>query len=155
MVLNKGNCRIIFDKIIKTGRGYVAGVEMVPRNVDQVYAYTYINKKIPVENSRVHSMLGHSGKKCVIATAKFYGWKLKGEFKTRQDCAMAKARQKNIAKTTSTKSTVGGERLFWILLQSTSPVLGEINIGFWYLTIFQDFAGYFSAKKNLIYLKKS
>src|SRR6056300_1043399 len=112
MMLNKGDCHIIFDKIIKTGRGYVAGVEMVPRNVDQIYAYTCINKKIPVENSRVHSMLGHSGKKCVIATAKFYGWKLKGDFKTCQDCAMAKARQKNIAKTTSTKSTVGGERLF-------------------------------------------
>src|SRR5210317_184296 len=139
MILNKGHCHIIFDKIIKTGRGYVAGVEMVPRSMDQVYAYTCINKKIPVENSRVHSMLGHSGKKCVIATAKFYGWKLKGDFKTCQDCAMAKARQKNIAKTTSTKSTVGGERLFFDIASINQSSFGGNQ--YWILVL-DNFSGF-------------
>src|SRR6056300_736434 len=112
---------------------------MVPRNVDQVYAYTCINKKIPIENSRVHSMLGHSGKKCVIATAKFYGWKLKGDFKTCQDCAMAKARQKNIAKTTSTKSTVGGERLFLDIASVNQSSFGGNQ--YWILVL-DNFSGF-------------
>jgi hypothetical protein len=43
-------------------------------------------------------MIGYCGLDCLKKTAQVHGLKLKGDFKVCEDCAVAKARQKNLNK---------------------------------------------------------
>ena len=51
----------------------------------------------------------HVGDDMLKKTAKCYDWNLHGIMKKCEDCAKAKARRKNIAKDTETKSSKPGE----------------------------------------------
>jgi ribosomal protein L32 len=55
--------------------------------------------------------LAHASNDSAKKTANFYGWKTTGDSNACEDCATAKARQKNLKKTTETKSNLAGERL--------------------------------------------
>jgi hypothetical protein len=48
--------------------------------------------------NKVYEMIGHCGVDRLKKTANIHGLKLKGEFKVCEDCALAKARQRNIYK---------------------------------------------------------
>ena len=72
------------------------------------------SKKKPVywNINRFHKVFGHASEEALKATAKHYGWKLTGTFEACEDCQMSNAQQKNVPKSTTTKSSTPGERLF-------------------------------------------
>ena len=65
-----------------------------------------------VEINKFHKMLGHCGSDKLRKTANIHGFKLIGEFTTCEECAISKARQKNVAKEWKGGSLIPGERLY-------------------------------------------
>ena len=60
----------------------------------------------------LHKIFGHPNAQTLAKTAEFYGIEATGELKPCESCALAKAKQKNVPKSTKTESQVPGERLF-------------------------------------------
>ena len=86
-----------------------------------------------------HGLLGHPDTRTVMAMAKKEGWTLTGSVKPCGSCALAKARAKSIAKSTMTKATVPGERLF---LDISGPYSDSLNQNKYWLRIVDDFTQY-------------
>ena len=80
------------------------------------------------ETNAFHKAWGHPSESITHATAKTEGIMLTGKFKTCEDCALGKARQMNVSKKVVTRSSVVGERLFWmsVHLQQRVCVAGTI-----------------------------
>jgi hypothetical protein len=57
--------------------------------------------------------------------------KLKADFKVYAECAVAKARQKNLIKDWKGGSKVPGERVYQILAQLEMKVIAVLNSGFY------------------------
>jgi histone deacetylase 1/2 len=112
--LTKGQSKIVFDKEIKTQKGLVLGIEMVPRNetVRAGIATIALERGKTIDVHALHNMLGHPSEDTTRKTAAFYGWVVTGTFSTCVDCAIAKSKQRNVQRESDTKSTVPGERLF-------------------------------------------
>jgi hypothetical protein len=53
---------------------------------------------IEIDVNKFHEMIGHCGVDHLNKTANIHGLKLKAEFKVCKDCALAKARQRNVNK---------------------------------------------------------
>ena len=58
--------------------------------------------------NRAHDFSGHKGKALLIKTYKAIGVTLTGELKSSEGCGLAKAKQKAVSKTTSTRATKPG-----------------------------------------------
>jgi hypothetical protein len=78
-------------------------------------------------------IIGHCGLNRLKKTAQVHGLKLKGNFKVCKDCAVAKARQKNLKKDWKGGSQVSGERFYLDI----SSIRDEIYGGscFWALLV--------------------
>jgi hypothetical protein len=61
---------------------------------------THLNleKGMTVNINKLHLLLGHACETILKATAEHYDLKLTGEYNVCTDCALAKARQKNVPK---------------------------------------------------------
>jgi hypothetical protein len=97
--LAKGSASITFDRIIKSLDGTVSGIKMI--YLDSPTAYVAQNKLVSVKSidvNKFHEMIRHCGLDRLKKTAQVHGLKLKGDFKVCEDCAVAKARQKNLNK---------------------------------------------------------
>jgi len=96
--LSKGLNKITFDRFYKAKDGTVSGILMRPRY--NAVAYTALNSatKQGIEINKFHTMLGHCGSDRLERTAKIHGFELFGELKKCEQCAISKARQKNIIK---------------------------------------------------------
>lgn len=57
-------------------------------------------------------MMGHCGTKTLQKTTNILGFKLIGKIEVCQDCALVKARQKNISKEWKGGNQVPGERIY-------------------------------------------
>ena len=62
--------------------------------------------------NRMHQVYNHADEEKLRRTAKAYGWKITGKMEPCQECQESNIRQKAVAKFTSTKSNVPGERIF-------------------------------------------
>jgi hypothetical protein len=89
--------------------------------------------------NKFHEMIGHCSVGRLKKTANIHGLKLKGEFKVCEDCAVAKARQRNINEDWKGGSQVPGERVYLDI----SSIKGESYGGscFWALVV-DDHRGY-------------
>jgi hypothetical protein len=65
-----------------------------------------------IDVNKFHEMIGHCGVDPLKKTVQVHGLKLKGNFKVCEDCAVAKARQKNLNKDWKGESQVPGERVY-------------------------------------------
>ena len=65
-----------------------------------------------IDMNKFHEMMGHCGTEKLQKTANIHGFKLVGNVEVCQDCAIAKARQKNFNKEWKGGSQVAGERLY-------------------------------------------
>jgi hypothetical protein len=65
-----------------------------------------------VDANKFHEIIGHSGLDCLMKSAQVHGLKLKGNFKVCKDCAVAKARQKNLNINWKGGIQVSGERVY-------------------------------------------
>ncbi|CAB9528031.1 Conserved hypothetical protein [Seminavis robusta] len=110
MTLTKERVTIKFDRIFKTSKGLLGAVHAVPK---AEIAGVSLEEGKTVDINKLHRILGHATEETIRETAKFYKWKLIGKFTACDACRIANARQKDVAKTTNTKSTVPGERLMF------------------------------------------
>jgi hypothetical protein len=86
-----------------------------------------------IDVNKFHEMIGHCGVDRLKKTTNIHGLKLKGEIKVCEDCALAKARQRNVNKDWKGGSQVPGERVYLDI----SSIKGESYGGscFWALVI--------------------
>jgi len=135
MAMTKGDRTMTFDQKIKTPRGQLHGVKIISRgersNILNEVALPAVVKVRKETLKEAHRILGHPGEGITRRTAKGYDWKVRGTLEVCEDCAIAKAKQKPISKTTETvakepggrmlldissvKGVSGGGRRFWIL----------------------------------------
>jgi hypothetical protein len=79
--------------------GSVSGIKLSIN--ESPVAYNTISNFRPGKSINIndfHKMLGHCGSDRLQKTAKIHGLKLSGKFETCAECAIAKARQKNVNK---------------------------------------------------------
>jgi hypothetical protein len=129
MTLVKDNFSLSFDKTLWTDTGAIVGVEMVPRT-DGVNLT--LEQGLVVNINKLHLLMGHACESTIRATAKHYSLSLKGTFMVCTDCALAKARQKNVEKV-GTPSTYPAQR-FYLDISSTK-VASFGGSKFWLLVI--------------------
>jgi len=77
---------------------------------DTTYLTTTLKQTMTFETA--HQVLGHASKDMIAKTAASQGWTLKGDMKLCEECVKAKQRQKNVPKSTATRASAPGERVF-------------------------------------------
>ena len=110
---------ITFDRRIKTKDGWVSRVDIIPiPSQDSTEEQALVAPQVTKDINLYHRQLGHPNEQITRATAKAFGIKLTGKFQKCEDCAIAKARQKNVKKVPSKKAKNAGGR---ICLDISSP----------------------------------
>jgi hypothetical protein len=74
---------------------------MVNTTISEAYGINYL-----------HKAFGHCGLETLKNTTRMYGFRFTGQFEVCEDCAISKARQKNLNKVWSGSSNTPGERLY-------------------------------------------
>jgi hypothetical protein len=111
--LTKGSSSITFDRIIKSLDGTISGIKMVSLDSPTAYiAQNKIDSNKSIDVNKFHEMIGYCGLDCSKKTAQIFDLKLRGDFKVCSDCAIAKARQKNVGKDWKGGRQVPGERVY-------------------------------------------
>ena len=151
MKISKNKDSLEFDQIYNTDIGAVVGVIMYPDTKNTNMACPVVveetmnpdpNKGVKVSTVDInvaHKLLGHVSMDSIKRTADYYGFKLKGDFVSCADCALAKIRQKTVPKTTDIRATRHGERLFLDISYTASVSFGGAK--FWVLIV-DDFSRY-------------
>jgi hypothetical protein len=97
--LSKGSFSINFDRVMRTTNGSVSGIKLIVNEspvVCNTLSSTYYGKNLDI--NEFHKILLQCGSDRLEKTSKIHDLKLIGEFKTCEQCAIAKARQKNVNK---------------------------------------------------------
>jgi hypothetical protein len=97
--LSKGPVMLTFDQIIKTMNGFVTGVNTKTLTPEAIYngvVNTTVSEAYDI--NYLQKAFGCCGLETLKKTARMYGFKFKGQFEVCEDCAIAKARQKNVNK---------------------------------------------------------
>jgi hypothetical protein len=99
-----GPHEICIDKVLKHGSGRLFGIDILPNpNHIAVTAQT-------LDINTVHNIFGHPNSQVLSATAHKYGLKTKNTLNVCSNCAISKAKQKDLNQTTSHPSTeIGGK----------------------------------------------
>ena len=132
MKLSKVQLMVVFVHIIKTEFGQILAVEMVPC-IDNANLLLDQGKSIGV--NLFHNIIGHASEETTKHTASYYGLRLTGTMTKCEHCALAKARQKNVSKTSDpeNKATSVGERLYIDISSVNKPTFSGKT--FWLLVV--------------------
>jgi hypothetical protein len=132
---------LTFDRVIYATDGCVNGVLMKPKMSNDINGFA--NKSIIKERiydiNHLHKLFGHFGQEILNKTIKMYGFKSSSNFDTCEQCAIAKALQKNVNMNWLGSSNLPGERLY-----ADISSIKEISFGrakFWALIV-DDYADY-------------
>jgi hypothetical protein len=93
------------------------------------FAHASIEKEKSFDINHLHRVFGHCGMETLKNTVTLYGLEYSGDFETCEECAVAKAQQKNNNKS----SNVPGERLY-INISSITEISFE-GAKFWALIV--------------------
>jgi hypothetical protein len=141
--LTKKDVTLTFDFLIKTfGDGCVTGVMMKPiikTIIHDGYAHISIGMERSLDINHPHKVFGHCGLETLKCTSKMYGLKHSGNFETCEECAVAKARQKNVDKNWLNSSDVPDKRLYIDISSIAEKSFGGAK--FWALII-DDYSDY-------------
>jgi hypothetical protein len=138
--LSKGSVTLIYDRVIKTINGFVTGINMktlTPKAIHNGMVNTTISEAYGI--SYLHKAFGHCGLETLKNTARMYGSRFTGQFEFCEDCAIEKARHKNINKVWSGSSNIPGERLYVNISAIQERSFGGSK--FWALVV-DDFMDY-------------
>jgi hypothetical protein len=112
--LNYKPVNLTFDRVIHATDGCVTGVLMKSIMSDNINGFA--NASISTERSHdinhLHKVFGHCGQEVLNNTIKMYGFKSSGNFDKCEQCAIAKARQKNVNKDWLDSFNFPDERLY-------------------------------------------
>ena len=137
---NKDGSEINFDIVIPTVRGAIFACRFI-RDADTGAVSTDAGTTMNIE--KAHRLLGHGDEESTRQTAKHLNWVItRGTLKPCLACAMAKSKQKNISKTsTSEKADKPGGRVFLDLSKVTVSKLDgsefELNRKWWKIIVDQ------------------
>ena len=133
VLTNPSDCVIRFQRSSSDQLYYLAGTRMTDVSVLATSTPTATTMDINV----AHGLLGHPDTRMVKEMARTQDWTLTGTVKPCGSCALAKARAKAIPKSTLTKATKPGERLF---LDISGPFSDSLNQNKYWLRIVDDFS---------------
>jgi hypothetical protein len=126
--------KIFFDTIFQHGFGQLLGIELHPIP-NHIAATAH-----PMDINKLHTMFGHPNSQVLAATISKYGFKTKNTLEhTCPNCAICKAKQKNLNKLNLNPSTELDGRINIDITSVQTPSYGGAN--FW-LLIQDDFTGY-------------
>ena len=165
ITITKGNTTIPFDTKVKSGQGHVCGLRMIdskqgtasrgaankqgalPSPTNTTQAVTQLTtapqaqpkKQITVPAAIWHQRLGHAGEQVMQDTAAQLGVKLTGSTNVCEDCAVAKAKQKPVPKTSTRTTTTPGELMYLdISSVAKSSASGAKN----WILLMDDYTGF-------------
>jgi hypothetical protein len=97
--LNFKHVKLMFDRVINATDGCVTGVSLKPMISNNIngFANASISNERIYDIDHLHKLFRHCGQGILNKTIKIYGFK-SGSFDTCEQCAIAKARQKNVSK---------------------------------------------------------
>ena len=140
LTLTKGGVTIKFDKLIPTKSGWVCGATMEPRNKSERSIEPRLKEGKAYEINSLHELFGHQSHDTLQRTAKYYEYRLKGSFEECEDCAQAKARQRNLGQAIEeSRAKKVGERLHMDISSIKSESFGGAK---YWLLIMDEFSGY-------------
>jgi hypothetical protein len=122
-----------FLQRFKNGSGRLIGIEIHP-NPQHIAANVQT-----LDINTVHNMFGHPKSQVLGAKAAEYGFTTKNTLTFCSNCAVVKAKQKNLNKTNSNPSTELGRRIYIDISSGLKSRYGGAN--FW-LLIQDDFTNY-------------
>ena len=125
------NFKITFDQVFKTVTSYILGIKIVQQARDITQLNLDIGKSI--NKNRYHELSGHVGIETLKNTANQMNLKLSGNFMKCEDCALSKAKQKNLNKNLVPRATKKGEQFFMDISLIKYESLGKAK--FWLLLI--------------------
>ena len=86
--------KLIYNKGIEVGTGFLLGVDIFPISEEKLQEHA----TAIISHEKLHEQLGHPHKAVVVATATKYGWKIKPYTDiTCESCAKGNAKRKKIA----------------------------------------------------------
>ena len=135
--LQKGDFKIAFDKVFETKTGFISGIDLKPRSDESAQAALEAGREININD--LHQRLGHPSEESVRKTAKLLDLKVTGKFTKCENCAISKARRKNLNKEPVDRSVEKGNRLFIDISSIKSTSFGGKK--FWLLAL-DDFSDY-------------
>jgi hypothetical protein len=97
--------------------GCVTRVLMMPIMSDNIngFANASINTERSYDINHLHKVFRHCGQEILNNNVEMYGFKSSGNFDTCEQCAIVKARQKNVNKNWLGSSNLPGERLYVVI----------------------------------------
>jgi hypothetical protein len=124
--LNYNHVKLTLNRVIHATDGCVTGVSMKPMKSNNINGFanaSIINERI-YDINHWHKLFGHCGQEILNKTIKTNGFKSSVFFDTCEQCAIAKAQQKNISKpvehlyidTCSIKERSFAGTKFWALI---------------------------------------
>ena len=128
--IQKGDLTISFDIVIKTTKGALYCAHMKRKRLhDKINGAEAEKKKTVMSVANAHALLGHCNEDATRKTAKHLGWELTSGSKPCQSCAEAKAKQKNMVKSSSGgKAKAPNECLFHDLAIVKAPKDSEHKV---------------------------
>jgi hypothetical protein len=114
---------------------------MRPILIDNIngFANASISNERSYDINHFHKLFGHCGQEVLNNTTKMYGFKPSGNFDTYEQCAIAKAQQKNVNKNWLGSSNLPGERLYVDISSIKERIFGGAK--FWSLIV-DDYTDY-------------
>jgi hypothetical protein len=114
VIFNYKHVHLTFDRVIHATDGCVTGSFMKPTLFNNInrFANATISNERTYDIIHLHELFGHCGQETLNNTIKMYGFKSSGNFETCEQCAIAKAQQKNVNKNWLGSSNVQGECLY-------------------------------------------
>jgi hypothetical protein len=106
--------KLTFDCVIHVRDGCVTGVSMKPIMSNNIngFANALISNERSYDINHLHKVFGHCGQEVLNNTIKMYGFESSGSFDTCEQCAVAKAWQKNLNENWLGSSDLPGEGFY-------------------------------------------
>jgi hypothetical protein len=138
--LNYKHVKLTFDRIIYATDGFVTGFLMktILTNNINGFANTSISNERSYDINLLHEVFGHCGQEILNNTIEMYGF-TSCNFDTCEQCAIVKARQKNMNKNWLVSSNLPGELLYVDINSIKERSFGEAKL--WALIV-DDFTDY-------------
>jgi hypothetical protein len=148
--LNYKHIKLTFDRVFHATDGCVTGVLMKPimsNNINR-FAKASISNERSYDINHLHKLFGHCGQEILNNTIKMYGFKSSGDFDTYEQCAIVKARQKDVTKNWLGSSNFPGEKLYVCISSIKEKSSGGAK--FWALIVddYTDYCWSFVLKKK-------
>ena len=142
LTLKKNNILLKFDRTFHTAKGFVVGVNLIPQQLNET-THLGLAKHKPFHISTFHGCLTHPGESTTRLTADYYKIPIKSPMPPCDHCALSKAKQSKLSKTTDTCSEVKGERLCIDISYISKPSYGGSQ---YWLLMMDDCTGYLWSK---------